>query len=383
MQQFTTHVCGGAIRDTLLNRRVKDVDYVVVGGTPQNMLDLGFSQVGADFPVFLHRSTGEEYALARTERKTGQGYNGFETDYNPNVTLEEDLIRRDLTINSLAVPLARWDEFRRTKDKKFVIDPFNGLRDLELGVLRHVSEAFAEDPVRVLRVARFAARYDFYVAPDTFDLMQRLVKSGELDSLTQERVYAELEKALMERNPLVFLQLLKDVGAGDVLFNEWFTDDRLPLLVNESLERCVLLDWDLVDRLIILTAGFKTDDILNMFERLKAPNHMLKMLTMSCKLFRKCLEKDVDINNPEHVWNILNHVQAWKNPEQFKKVMAVFSIFDNNYIQKSAFVLLYAYDAGRVANFDMLSEEQRKALTGNDISQAISELRLKLIGRKF
>ena len=183
-----TFLVGGAVRDELLGRPVKDRDWVVVGSTPDEMIDAGFEQVGADFPVFLHPETKEEFALARQEEKTGPGYHGFETRFDPSVTLEDDLVRRDLTINAMA----------RDADGN-LIDPHHGIADLRAGILRHVSDAFAEDPLRVLRVARFAARYNFDVAPETMELMKKLVASGELDHLTPERVWAELEKAVIRR----------------------------------------------------------------------------------------------------------------------------------------------------------------------------------------
>jgi len=193
---------GGAVRDELLGRPVADRDWVVVGATPETMLASGFKPVGKDFPVFLHPETREEYALARTERKHGRGYRGFEFFASPDVTLEEDLRRRDLTINAMA----------RAEDGT-LIDPFGGAADLSAGVLRHVGSAFAEDPLRVLRVARFAARFDFAVAPETAALMRDLVRSGELALLSPERVWQELSRGLMEAHPSRLLAVLRDCGA--------------------------------------------------------------------------------------------------------------------------------------------------------------------------
>lgn len=194
---------GGCVRDALLGRPIADRDWVVVGATPQEMLDAGFRPVGKDFPVFLHPTTHEEYALARTERKSGRGYQGFTFHADPGVTLEQDLARRDLTINAMA----------RRPDGSLV-DPFGGQRDLRERRLRHVSEAFAEDPVRLLRTARFAARYgDFEVAPDTQALMRRLVEEGEVDALVPERVWQELAKGLMEAWPRRLFEVLRDCGA--------------------------------------------------------------------------------------------------------------------------------------------------------------------------
>ena len=198
-----TWIVGGAVRDELLGQPADDRDWVVTGASPQQMLDAGFVPVGKDFPVFLHPTTHEEYALARTERKTGPGYHGFSFHAAPDVTLEEDLVRRDLTINAIA----------RAEDGTLV-DPHGGRRDIAARVLRHVSEAFAEDPVRILRLARFAARWpDFTVAPETVVLMKAMVGAGEVDALVAERVWQELARGLMERAPARMFEVLREVGA--------------------------------------------------------------------------------------------------------------------------------------------------------------------------
>ena len=203
---------GGAVRDRLLHRHISEIDWVVVGASAEQMLELGYRPVGADFPVFLHPHTGEEYALARTERKSGRGYGGFTFFASPDVTLEEDLIRRDLTVNAMA------EDAEGT-----LIDPYGGQHDLDARLLRHVSPAFAEDPMRVLRVARFAARYaplGFTVANETMALMRELSESGELSALTPERSWKEISRALMEPRPDVFIQVLRDCGALQVLLPE-------------------------------------------------------------------------------------------------------------------------------------------------------------------
>ena len=200
-----TYLVGGAVRDRLLGIAVKDRDYVVVGARPDDLLQLGYKPVGKDFPVFLHPQTHEEYALARTERKTGRGYHGFAFDTDPSVTLEDDLRRRDLTINAIA-----------QDEHGALVDPFGGERDLRARVLQHVAPSFAEDPVRVLRVARFAARYaarGFTIAAETIALMRQMVVDGEVDHLVPERVWAETKKALSESTPSAFLQCLRDSGA--------------------------------------------------------------------------------------------------------------------------------------------------------------------------
>jgi tRNA nucleotidyltransferase (CCA-adding enzyme) len=208
-----TYVVGGAVRDALLNLPVSDRDHVVVGATPEEMVRAGYKPVGADFPVFLHPTTHEEYALARTERKTAPGYKGFVFHTSPDVTLEEDLRRRDLTINAMARDDATGE----------LIDPYGGQRDLAARVLRHVSEAFREDPVRILRIARFAARFDalgFTVAPETLALMREMVKAGEVDALVPERVWQEIARGLMERKPSRMFAVLDECGALERLLPE-------------------------------------------------------------------------------------------------------------------------------------------------------------------
>ena len=217
---------GGSVRDELLGRPVADRDWVVVGATPQALVDLGYRPVGRDFPVFLHPESNEEYALARTERKRGTGYRGFAIDASPEVTLEEDLRRRDLTINAMARGAAG-----------NLIDPFGGATDLAAGVLRHVSDAFAEDPLRVLRVARFAARYGFGVAPETEALLRRLAASGELDTLSPERVWQELSRGLMESRPSRMLGVLRECGALAVLLPEVDALYGVPLAVQARPEQ--------------------------------------------------------------------------------------------------------------------------------------------------
>ncbi|WP_442801594.1 multifunctional CCA addition/repair protein [Serratia rubidaea] len=206
------YLVGGAVRDSLLELPVVDRDWVVVGATPEQLLAQGYQQVGKDFPVFLNPQTHEEYALARTERKSGHGYTGFTCYAAPDVTLEEDLLRRDLTINAIA----------QTTEGELV-DPYHGVQDLNARVLRHVSAAFGEDPLRVLRVARFAARFahlGFTIAPETAALMRQMADSGELAALTAERVWKETEKALQSRSPQVYFQVLRDCHALGVLFPE-------------------------------------------------------------------------------------------------------------------------------------------------------------------
>ncbi|WP_341907965.1 multifunctional CCA addition/repair protein [Polaromonas sp. YR568] len=212
------YMVGGAVRDALLGLPVQDRDWVVVGATPEAMAAQGYVPVGKDFPVFLHPDTREEYALARTERKTARGYRGFAVHAEPGVTLEQDLARRDLTINAIAAPAGASPS---TADLAALIDPYNGQQDLAAKVLRHVTDAFREDPVRILRLARFAARFpDFSVAPETRDLMQHMVADGEVDALVPERVWQELSRGLMADKPSRMFEVLRDCGALQRLLPE-------------------------------------------------------------------------------------------------------------------------------------------------------------------
>ena len=275
------YVVGGAVRDTLLYREVKDVDYVVVGSTPEQMISMGFVQVGADFPVFL--KDGEEYALARTERKSGVGYNGFETTFDPSVTLIDDLERRDLTINSMAVKLENWEEFQQTRNGRLVIDPFFGQADLQIGVLVHTSEAFAEDPVRVLRTARFAARYGFIVNLETHQLMSKVVH--ELDHVPQERIWAEFAKGLMEDHPERMIAVLQGIHAFsiDTLRPYWKATSHMLEVVKHI--------PDLAVRFAVIADGFQEED----YERCRIPTECAR------------LSKAVNRFGPHfHVWHLMD-----------------------------------------------------------------------------
>ncbi len=236
------YMVGGAVRDKVMGREPKDIDYVVVGATSADMLAQGYQQVGADFPVFLHPVTGDEYALARQERKTGVGYNGFETVFDPTITLEDDLIRRDLTMNAMAMDL----------ETGYLIDPYGGRADITNKVLRHTSDAFAEDPVRVLRTARFAARYGFTVAPETIELMKRVV--DEIDHVPQERVWAEIEKGLLEGNPSRMFDVLYSCDAMSTDSLVSYTGADVTALT------CVREDTPLSVRFILTALGFRDTD---------------------------------------------------------------------------------------------------------------------------
>lgn len=271
------YLVGGAVRDELLGRAVSERDWVVVGSTPQEMERLGYRAVGREFPVFLHPVNQEEYALARLERKTGPGYRGFETQFSPQVTLEQDLQRRDLTINAMA----------RGADGTLV-DPYGGRRDIERRLLRHVSAAFAEDPVRVVRVARFAARFaalGFTVAADTLELMRRMVDNGEINALVPERLWRELQRALGEPAPEAFFDTLQACGALPVLLPElgWGDSER------RDLQRAAQVSTDPVVRFAALVAALAPDAVTALCQRLKAPSEYRELALLCARLLPRLL----------------------------------------------------------------------------------------------
>jgi len=269
------YLVGGAVRDRLLGRAVVDHDHVVVGATPEEMLAQGFKPVGKDFPVFLHPDTGEEYALARTERKTGHGYHGFAFHADPGVTLEDDLARRDLTINAIA-----------QDEDGTLVDPFHGQRDIGQRVLRHVSPAFVEDPVRLLRVARFAARFaplGFHVAEETMALMRAMVANGEVDHLVPERVWAETRRALAEPQPSTFVRVLREAGALAVLFPEVDALYGVPQRFEYHPE---------------VDTGVHLELVLDMAARLAPGNDLIGFCALCHDLGKACTPQDV---LPSHI----------------------------------------------------------------------------------
>jgi tRNA nucleotidyltransferase (CCA-adding enzyme) len=290
-----SYIVGGAVRDELLGLPVQDRDYVVVGATPEEMERAGFRPVGKDFPVFLHPRTQEEYALARTERKSGRGYKGFTVHASPDVTLEEDLRRRDLTINAMA----------KDPESGEIVDPFGGRRDLQARVLRHVSEAFAEDPVRILRVARFAARYGFVVHPSTLQLMQQMVASGEADYLVPERVWQEFAKGLQEKEPARMLHVLRECGLQQKLLpgiDLARTDYEGSLPV-----RYALMAWPL---------GPAELERLN--TRLKVPNDVDDLASIAARYRPFFSKKDA---SPDELLEFLKGADAFRRAERFGELL--------------------------------------------------------------
>ena len=310
MQAF---VVGGAVRDELLGLPVVDRDWVVVGSTPEEMAAAGYRPVGRDFPVFLHPETHEEYALARTERKSGRGYRGFTVYSAPDVRLEDDLARRDLTINAMA----------RGADGE-LIDPFGGAADARSGVLRHVGEAFAEDPVRILRVARFAARFRFKVAPETMRLMQRMVVEGEADYLVAERVWQEFARGLQEAHPPEMLLVLDECGAVARVAPELHAilagGAREALL--DALERAAAETASLTVRFGLLAwfAGPACEaDFAALGERLRAPADERDFAQLVCRC-RASIAAAAQ-STPAEMLAVLKDADAFRRKERFEALL--------------------------------------------------------------
>jgi len=305
---------GGAVRDALLGLRVQDIDYVVIGSTPDEMIAAGYKPVGKDFPVFLHPKSKAEYALARTERKSAPGYHGFIFHCAPDVTLEQDLQRRDLTINAMAV---RADD----KSNKVIVDPFGGQRDLAAKVFRHVSDAFAEDPVRILRVARFAARFaEFSVAPETMQLMLTMVTAGEVDALVPERVWQELSRGLMEAHPARMLQVLHDSGALARIipeFEQHWSKATLPDQL-EVIEFAAQNQQSLAARWAALCVAASANCEL-ICDRLKVPADIRDIAFIASREHRRI--KDSETLSAELIIGLLERCDAFRRPERFGEIL--------------------------------------------------------------
>jgi len=339
-----TYLVGGAVRDAMLNIPSKDKDWVVTKASPEQMIKAGFQQVGADFPVFLHPKTKQEYALARTERKQGSGYHGFICDFGEDVTLEQDLERRDLSINAMA----------QSSDGK-IIDPYGGQADLESRTLRHVSPAFSEDPLRVLRVARFAARFaplGFTIAPETLELMRKITSLGELSDLSAERVWSETQRALLEKQPSVYFETLRHCGALSVLMPELDALFGIPqpeahhpeidcgkhaLL---SLQQATLLSDSASVRFAALIHDLgkaKTPSSLlpkhhghekaglppikSLCQRLKAGNYDKKLALLSCE-FHTHVHRAFELR-PQTLLKVIRSCDAFRNPSTFEDMLVV------------------------------------------------------------
>ena len=342
------YLVGGAVRDELLGLPVNERDYVVVGSTPEEMERAGYKPVGKDFPVFLHPVTHEEYALARTERKSGRGYKGFTVQASPEVTLEDDLRRRDLTINAMA----------KAEDGT-IVDPFGGRRDLEKKILRHVSEAFAEDPVRILRVARFAARFGFEVAAETMALMKRMVDSGETDYLVPERVWQEFAKGLTEREPQRMIDVLEASGLNQKLLPEIRS---VPRLEGTLAQRFAQLAWPLKESEVEALAG-----------RLKVPAEVRELALLGAR--NRMALRASRTATPQALLELLKRTDAFRRPDRFQDLLAVARrdapIIDTSRLE-TALAAAKAVDAGAIA---------AKAGSPQETARKLDEARIEAIAR--
>lgn len=299
---------GGAPRDLLMGVTPTDYDFVVVGSTPQEMLDKGFKQVGESFPVFLHPVTGHEYALARTETKAGKGYNGFNVDFNPSITLEQDLFRRDCTINAMAIPVTILNdqgEFKIHEDQ--LIDPFNGKKDIQNKILQHVSFHFKEDPLRVLRVARFHARFpNFTIDKDTLQLMKNLVKDNEMEALTPERIWLEFEKAFKEKNIGNFFHLLYTCGALERLSPELHSNYNQLMVACSGLVNKAETDKERM--YFVMSAGLKLHQIVPVLNKFKVDTHTINHIKLQ-KLLSSFDRDNLDKHEPEEFLSVVNFIK--------------------------------------------------------------------------
>lgn len=363
------YLVGGAVRDELLNRPVTERDWVVVSATPEEMLSKGYEQVGKDFPVFLHPKTKEEYALARTERKSGSGYTGFVCYAAPDVTLEQDLIRRDLTVNAIA-----------RDNNGNLIDPYHGVEDLESRTLRHVSEAFSEDPLRVFRVARFAARYaylGFTVADETLSLMGSMAKSGELAHLTAERVWKETIRALGENNPEVYFQVLERAEA----LNDWFPE--LIASLHDSYSRLTRAASSQVSddiRWALLFADISAENTESLCKRVKAPNKYAELATLVSRF-----NKDFTNSDSADDWlTLCNHCDAWRKPERFANFTTACTLIteDSDNSKAMATLLMDAVlQAGTLSAKAFVEQGLRGPQIGEAMNQARKDIFAEYLSR--
>ena len=358
------YLVGGAVRDKLLHRKVTERDWVVVGATPAQLLAEGYTQVGKDFPVFLHPQTQEEYALARTERKTGGGYTGFSCHATPDVTLEEDLLRRDLTINAMAQSASGE-----------LIDPYNGQADLQQRILRHVSAAFSEDPLRIFRVARFAARYaylGFSVAHETITLMQTMAASDDIRQLSAERVWQETRRALMEDNPEVYFRVLQQCGA----LKAWMPEIEAVISdesKSASLQHAAASEQPLSVRWASVCWPLEQPALEALQKRLKVPNQDADCAQLAAKILPSLAEH---IHQSEWLLDALNTCDAWRRPERLERLIPLFTVVYPEQGLHFKAVFTEALAAANQVNVKAIIAAGHK---GPDIKQQLSQQRLKQI----
>ena len=315
-----TYAVGGAIRDTLMGIPAHDIDYVVVGATVEEMVAEGFRPVGKDFPVFLHPATQAEYALARTERKTGTGYKGFVFHADPSVTLEQDLERRDLTINAMAQELSENGEWVGP-----IIDPFNGQEDLAKKILRHVSDAFAEDPLRLLRVARFAARFpEFIVADETLLAIKAIVRSGELAALSSERIWQELARGLTATKPMRMFQVLLDAGAAKLLLPSSLNAQLIDEQQRETLRKYLRITPPVLEeRCAVVLMNLSATEIRAWSEAVKMPNEVRDFSEIFSELKRLLKHRGEKKSSASEILAWFNRADVWRKPDRALMVLTL------------------------------------------------------------
>lgn len=352
---------GGAVRDRLLGRAVHDVDYVVVGTTADEMMQKGFRPVGSHFPVFLHPITNAEYALARTERKIAPGHQGFTFHADPSVTLEEDLQRRDLTINAMAQEVNKSGE-----PVGEIVDPYGGQADLGAGVLRHVSNAFLEDPLRILRVARFAGRFpDFQIAPETLILMRRMVEARELETLSKERIWQELARAMEETEPLRFIETLNQCNAlADVLpasFEKWWHQEDLQKSIRYAMHLVVSVCPELNQRIACLLRTISPAEIQEWASGSKWPNEIAEYCQIAAD-FESGYSKLI----PMDILAFFNRADLWRKPHRITELLTLFEALGiDTAVWQKLISKLMGIDAGQIAK----SVSQRSDV--NELGKAI------------
>ena len=368
------YAVGGAIRDAVMGIPVNDIDYVVVGSSAEEMIALGYQPVGKDFPVFLHPQTHAEYALARTERKTGVGYQGFHFYADPSVTLEQDLQRRDLTINAMA---QRVDDTGARVGP--IIDPYGGQNDIEAKVFRHVSAAFAEDPLRLLRIARFAARFpQFTIAAETQEALQAIVKSGELSALSLERVWQELARGMGSADPLRMIEVLLETGAAD----QFLPQQLITVCRNQQLNKQLATNLDLlaakkiadVDLVCaVLLAELSEEAIRQWSETIRMPHGTRDFAELFSALKKRVTQQGCSAFN---ILTWFNRADVWRKPERAEKLIALASVLDLQVKRISlALAAALAIDSQAVIQGLSVAEQQQ----GECIRSAIDAARLKAV----
>lgn len=371
-----TYQVGGAVRDRLLGLPVHDIDYVVVGSSVKEMLGNGFRPVGSHFPVFLHPQTQHEYALARTERKTAPGHQGFVFHADPSIQLEDDLKRRDLTINAMAQEVNASGEL-----VGHLIDPYRGKVDLEQGIFRHLSDAFSEDPLRVLRVARFAARFPtFTIAPETLAIMKHMVNKDELKTLSKERIWQELARALRSQAPERFIDVLEECGALEEIWPTAFTvqwrnmSSKKEMLA--QLNQVVAIHPEIDKRLAILLKKLKPVEISTWGGELRVPNEITEYCFAVAE-FEACHEF---VLSPHIVLDLFNRTDVWRKPARFTEVMKLFESIGVGVANWSKLVnAALQVDGGQIAA--KISQLGSSSNLGEEIHQAVVHARLMAISQ--